>query len=520
MMKADDSGIGKMNAADILLERGLSENSGRNSAILTEDVSVSYTDLDAASCRAGHVMRSLGVTAGERVLIMADDRPVYFFAYLGAMKIGAIPLSLNLRFSSSNLTYIIEDSGCKLFLADAQFADLCQEAMSGIGSAPPFVVIDTTFLELMSEQPDTLQSHLLNKDDAALWIYTSGTTGEPKAVVHRQSCTINVGRYLGPVFGVGPGDKIFCSSKLFFAFSLGHCLLAGLRLGASVILYAGWPSAKVTAEIVERHRPDVMFSVPTLYRALLKEGLVGSEGFAGVHHFVSAGEHLPKTLSDRWMTATANPVLQGIGATETLIMVIGNQPDDNRPGATGKPFPETDVKLITEQGALIEEAGIPGVLWVRSDSIASEYWNQKDKSRDSFVDGWYVTGDVFFRDDDGFYHYQGRDDDMLKISGQWVSPVEIEEYVLKNPAVGDAAVIGVEDTSGLVRLALCLVSTGRNVDHDALQEELMETLSANLSIYKCPRRFIFLDEMPQTATGKTQRFKLRQLAADYLETAP
>ena len=263
-----------------------------------------------------------------------------------------------------------------------------------------------------------------------------------------------------------------------------------------------------------------MFSVPTLYRALLKEGLVGSEGFAGVRHFVSAGEHLPKTLSDRWMTATANPVLQGIGATETLIMVIGNQPDDNRPGATGKPFPETDVKLITEQGALIEEAGIPGVLWVRSDSIASEYWNQKDKSRDSFVDGWYVTGDVFFRDDDGFYHYQGRDDDMLKISGQWVSPVEIEEYVLKNPAVGDAAVIGVEDTSGLVRLALCLVSTGRNVDHDALQEELMETLSANLSIYKCPRRFIFLDEMPQTATGKTQRFKLRQLAADYLETAP
>jgi 3-hydroxybenzoate/4-hydroxybenzoate---CoA ligase len=521
---ADEIDTAKMNAADTLLERGLSTSSGENTAILTDDVSLTYNDLEAAACRAGHVIRSFGVQAGDRVLIMADDRPEFFFAYLGAMKIGAVPVSLNLRFSTGNLTYIIEDSDCKLLLADAQFVDNCLEAMDGMVSPPAFCVIDTAcadlplFPELMKDHSGELTSHLLDADDTALWMYTSGTTGKPKSVVHRQRCTVNIDRYFGPVYGVGPGDKIFCSSKLFFAFSLGHCFLAGLRLGASIILHAGWPSAEAVADVVDRCRPDVVLSVPTLYRALLKESRAGSEGFAGVRHFISAGEHLPKALSDQWMTVTANPILQGIGATEALIMFIGNRPDDYLPGATGKPYPQTEVKLVTKSGELISEPGIPGVLWVRSESVAAGYWNQEAKTQSVFLDNWYVTGDVFFMDDQGFYHYQGRDDDMLKISGQWVSPTEIEEHVLKNEKVGDAAVIGVEDTSGLIRLALCLVPAVRNVDHEALQAELMDKLTSNLSIYKCPRRFIFLDEMPQTATGKIQRFKLRQIAADYLET--
>ncbi|MBL6931487.1 MAG: benzoate-CoA ligase family protein [Rhodospirillales bacterium] len=515
----------KINAADVLLERGLSEFSGANPAILSDKISVSYAELDAAACRAGHAMRTFDVQPGDRVLIMADDRPEFFYAYLGAMKIGAVPVSLNLRFSSGNLSHVIEDSACKLFLADAQFVDVCQQAMVKLKSTPAFALIDTpcrdfpVFPELMDSQPDTLQSYLLGPDDMALWMYTSGTTGESKAVVHRQSSTLTIDRYLGTVYGVGPGDRIFCSSKLFFAFSLGHSLLASLRLGATTVLHTGWPTAEAVAAVVERHKPDVVLSVPTLYRALLKENLAGSEGFARVRHFISAGEHLPKALSDKWMMATANPILQGIGATEALIMFIGNRPDDNRPGATGKPFPGTKVKLVGESGELISETGIPGVLWVHSDSVAVQYWNQEAKSEQVFKEGWYVTGDVFFRDEDGFYHYQGRDDDMLKISGQWVSPAEIEEYVLKCPDVSDAAVIGVADSSGLVRLALCLIPARPNVDHEALRKELTDTLTSSLSIYKCPRRFIFLDEMPQTATGKTQRFKLRQIAADHLEPA-
>ena len=507
----------KMNAAEVLLGEGLSVSSGDNIAILTDEESVSYNQLEAAASRAAHAIHSLGVGPGERVLIMADDRPEFFFAYLGAMKLGAIPVALNLRFSESNLAYIMEDSACKLFLADRQFVDLLRTAMAAMTSPPTLSVLDVDFPGLMAEQLETFESHACDPDDMGLWMYTSGTTGKPKAVVHRQGCVNTIGRYLGPVYGVGPGDKIFCSSKLFFAFSLGHCLLGALRLGATVILHAGWPSAEAVSGVVERHRPDVVLSVPTLFRALLEEGCAGSPGFDHVRYFISAGEHLPKTLSQRWYGATGHQILQGIGATEALIMFIGNRPDDYQPGATGKPLPGTDVKLVTDGGELIEEPGIPGVLWVRSDCLALQYWNQEDRTKAAFRDGWYITGDVFVIDGNGFYHYQGRDDDMLKISGQWVSPAEIEEHVLSSPKVSDAAVIGVEDVNGLIRLALCLVPAERLVDRDALREELTDHLTQNLSIYKCPRRFIFLDEMPQTATGKTQRFKLRQIAADYLD---
>lgn len=512
----------KLNAADVLLERGLVTASGGNAAILFEGISITYAELDRAAAQAGHAIRSFGVVAGERVLIMADDRPEFFYAYLGAMKIGAVPVALNLRLSVENLAYIITDSGCTLMLADARFADICQQAMAGLDTPPTLSTLDgpcenlSLFRDQMAGQSDTLKEHLLNPDDMALWMYTSGTTGEPKAVVHCARAIPGVDRYLGPVFGVGPRDRIFCSSKLFFAFSLGHTLLAGLRCGATIILYAGWPTADGIAGAVDKYRPDVFFSIPTLYRALLQESLAGSDGFAGVRHFISAGEHLPRTLCDQWAALTGLPILQGIGATETLVMFIGNQPDDNRAGATGKPFPGTRVKLVNDIGVDITDPGVPGVLWVESESLARAYWNQDCKSREAFRDGWYVTSDVFFSDDDGFYHYQGRDDDMLKISGQWVSPAEIEELVLKNASVFEAAVIGVEDTNGLIRLALCLVSANRHVDTQALEEELTDTLKGNLSIYKCPRRFIFLDEMPLTATGKIQRFKLRQLAADYL----
>jgi 3-hydroxybenzoate/4-hydroxybenzoate---CoA ligase len=507
----------KMNAADLLLAPGLSASAGENPAILSDDVCVSYNQLEAAACRAAHALATLGVEVGDRVLIMADDRPEFFYAYLGAMKIGAVPVALNLRFSVANLTYIVADSACKLILADTKFVELFRQTTSD-ETAPARVVLDKEFPALMDKQADTFQSRLLLPDDMAFWMYTSGTTGKPKAVVHCLRSIPSVERYLGPVFGVGPGSKIFCTSKLFFAFSIGHTLLAGLRLGASIVLHAGWPSSQSIAEVIERHRPSVVFSVPTLYGTLLKDGLTSGPGFESVSHFISAGEHLPKTLFNKWMAVTGNPILQGIGATEVLIMFIGNSPQDFLPGATGKPYPGTEVKLVGENGDVIKETGIPGVLWVRCGSLAREYWHQEEKTRAAFKDGWYVTGDVFFVDDGGFYHYQGRDDDMLKISGQWVSPAEIEGHVLTNPQVSEAAVIGVEDASGLVRLGLCLVPRGRKTDHAALEAELIGALAEKLSIYKCPRRFIFLDEMPRTSTGKIQRFKLRQLAVDFLES--
>lgn len=516
---------GLLNAAESLLGPARSMAGLNAPALIAGPRTVSYPELDAAACRAGHALRVLGADVGERVLLIGDDRPEFFFAYLGALKIGAVPVALNLRLTAADLAYIVDDSAAKLLLADRDFLALGRAALAVSEAAPRLVVLDGSddaarpiddLPGLMEGQSDTLEPVMLVPDAMALWMYTSGTTGRPKAVMHRQRTLPSLDRYLGPIYGVGPGDRVFCSSKLFFAFSLGHILFAGLRLGATMILNAGWPSAEAVARVIEDHRPTVVLSVPTLYRLLLAEGRAGTPAFQAVRHYLSAGEKLPEPLFERWRAATGTPILEGLGATEVLIMVIGTRPDDARPGVTGVPHPETEVKLVGEDGAEITEAGVPGVLWVRCPSVALGYWNRPERTAAAFRDGWYVTGDVLFCDPDGHYVYQGRADDMLKVSGQWVSPAEIEDHVLTDPRVAEAAVIGVETADGFVRLALCLVPAGHAVDHEDLKDDICAALSEKLSIYKCPRRFVFLDDMPKTATGKLQRFRLRQIAADFL----
>ncbi len=516
-----------MNGADLLLAPALEGGRADTPAILAGEVEISYAELAAAVGRCGHALRGFGVEVQDRVLLLVDDGPALVFAYLGAMIIGAVPVALNLRASAGELGFVIEDSDCRLIVVGPEFVPLLEQAARAL-TRPPKVVVSAGRSEdppqkfpslpgLMEAQPADLAPTLLGPDDMALWMYTSGTTGVPKAVVHRLGSIPAVGRYLGAVYGVTPGERLFCTSKLFFAFSLGHILLAGFRLGATAVLSAGWPSAKAVAAVIERHRPGVVFSVPTLYRRLLEENLVASPAFRSVRHFISAGERLPDSLFRQWVAANGNPILEGIGASETLMMFLANRPDDYCPGATGKPLPGTEVRLVGETGQGILEAQAPGVLWVRSDCLAAGYWSRSDKTSAAFDAGWYCTGDVFHRDAEGRFRHQGRADDMLKVSGQWVSPAEIEDIVLKHPKVSEAAVVGVEDSAGLIHLALCLAPSDPAVDRETLERELTRALRSELSIYKCPRRFVYLAELPRTATGKTQRFKLRAIAAEEFE---
>jgi benzoate-CoA ligase len=524
-MKGDEGTGPAMNGADALLATALDRGLAAQPAILAGDREVSYFQLAAAACRCGGAFRACGVGVQDRVLLLVDDSPEFFFAYLGAMKIGAVPVALNLRSSAAELGFMIEDSGCKVIVVGPEFAPLLDQAASERTAMPMVVSSEDrsdgrpTLAALMKDQPAELDSVLRDPQDMALWMYTSGTTGTPKAAVHLLRSLPAADRYLGAVYGVQPGDRLFCTSKLFFAFSLGHILLAGLRLGATAVLNGGWPSAQAVAAVIERHRPDVVFSVPTLYRGLLEDELAGSEAFRSVRHYISAGERLPESLFHQWLAATGHPILEGIGATEALMMFLGNRPDDYSPGATGTPLPGIDVRLAGEAGDAITDTGTPGVLWVRSDCRAAGYWNQEERTAAAFQGGWYRTGDVFVRDQDGRFHHQGRADDMLKISGQWVGPAEIEEVVLKNPKVSAAAVVGVEDAGGFTRLALCLVPADPALDREGLERELSEALTAGLSVYKCPRRFVYLEDFPQTATGKTQRFKLRAIATEKLSGA-
>jgi len=513
---------GRMNAADTLLQASRELGLADQPAILTQKETITYGTLELKVSQYGHALRKLGVGPQDRILLLIDDRPEMFYAYLGAMKIGAVPVALNLRVSINELGFIVSDSACKVMVAEAEYLELCRASCAKASNVPVIVETAASTSEfdcldtLAALEADQLASVLLGPDDMALWMYTSGTTGTSKGAVHLLKSMDAVARYLGPVYGVGPGDRVFCSSKLFFAFSLGHSFLATLRLGATAVLHTGWPSPEAIAETVEQFHPDLVFSVPTMYRGLLAEGLAQTEGFKSVRHFISAGEHLPERVFDEWQAVTGQPILSGIGATETLVMFIANRPDSVFRGVTGTPLPETDVQLVSHDGQDINEPGLPGVLWVRSASLASGYWNQKEMTEAVFRDGWYSTGDVFICDADGHYYYQGRDDDMLKISGQWVSPAEIDGYVLLNPKIAEAATVGIKNEQGLVRLALCLVPERPDVDREVLQAEITECLTDNLSVYKCPRRFVYLDEMPKTATGKIQRFKLRQYAADQI----
>lgn len=511
-----------MNAATALLAPSLTAGRGGDPAILFGKRTITYAELDRESSRFGNAFLAAGLERGDRVLLMVGDRPDFLFAYLGAMKAGGVAVGLNVRLAADDLAFVIDDSGARLLVIDEMFLPLYEQAAARTVNKPLVAVADRHcagyrgLQELLVGQPDNLVAATMDPDDMAFWLYTSGTTGRPKGAVHRHRMVLAADRFLGGVLGVGPGDRLFCSSKLFFAFALGHCLIGALRLGATVILYEGWPSPEAIAEVVETHRPTLLFSVPTFYRNLLRDGIAESQAFRGVRHFVSAGEKLPESIFERWLMATDKPIIEGIGATETVFLFLANRPHDYRPGSCGRPTPGTEVQLRDEEGRAVNETGVPGLLWVRIDSLAARYWQQPERTEAAFHDGWYCTGDIFVLDEDGVYHHQGRGDDMLKVSGQWVSPAEIEEQVLRHPGISDAAVVGVPNADGLVRLTLFAVPNDPHADTEALTEDVRQSLMGALSIYKCPRRIVLIDQMPRTATGKIQRFLLRQMVADQI----
>ncbi len=519
MARSDPSAHGTMNAGEALLEPALSRGLATAPAVIGGDRTVTYGELDAWAAQCGHAARELGIGRGDRVVMVLRDTPDFFAFYLGVLKIGAVPVALSVRATAAELRFVIEDSGCRLVVVDAELVSCLEAATARLAAAPALMVAGRAvgghalLNDAVRGQPDRLHPEPMAADDMAFWMYTSGTTGPPKAAVHRQGAVLTADRFLGEVLGVGPGDRLFCSSKLFFAYALGHALFGVLRRGATAILYADWPTPEAVCEVVARHRPTILLSVPTFYRNLLRAGAAKEPALRAVRHFVSAGERLPEIVLERWRAAVGKPIVEAIGATEAGFLFLANDPDDVRVGSCGRPTPGTEVRLLDEDDRPVTEPDVPGVLWVRMDSIAGGYWRQPEKTAAAFRDGWYRTGDVFTVDADGRYRHQGRADDMLKISGQWVSPAEIEEHVLACPGVGAAAVVGVADGDGLTRLAL-FVTAPDEADTEALEARITEHLLGRLAVHKCPRRVRVLEDLPCTATGKVQRFRLREMARD------
>ncbi len=508
--------MNRINAAEEIMrparERGLDDLP----ALIADGRTITHRELGAMAQRAGIAMRAMDIAHEHRVLMMLNDSAELVSAYLGAMMIGAVAIAFNTRSAPPDLEFAIEDSRARLLIIDREYVPIYR-AISGRLKNPPQVAIVgdadsefANFVELTSRASGELAAEPMSPDDMAFWIYTSGTTGTPKAAVHLHHDVLSAGPYLERCLGVRAGDRLYSTSRLFFAYALGNCLFGSIRLGATAVLDPRWPGVDTVAQVIERTRPNVVFSVPTLYRNLMASGRAREPGFAAVRAYASAGERLPAALAESWHRTTGVRIFEGMGTSETIYMIFSNSPANYRAGSSGKIAPGVEVKLIDEDERQVTEPGKVGALWIRMASTCDRYWNQQAITRRAFSGEWFRTGDLYSFDADGFWFHHGRADEMLKISGQWVSPAEIEECAAALPEIADAAAVGLPDRDGLVRLALAVVARAGNVDRERLTAELKATLARKLSIYKCPRDIRFVEQIPRTATGKLQRFRLRQ----------
>jgi benzoate-CoA ligase family protein len=522
MRTAEELGVPRLfNAATYFVDRHLGEGRGEHVAIECGDEQVRYRDLHANANRFGSALRNrLEVRPEERVMLMLLDTTAFAYAFFGAMKIGAVAVPTNTLLKPPDYRFLLEDSRASILVISEALLPMIADLPRSELRRLRHVIVDGTrvpagcvgFEDVLNSGTTTLDAEPTTRDDAALWLYSSGSTGVPKACVHLHHDMVVCAELFGKgVLGITPADRTFSVAKLFFAYGLGNALYFPLAVGATTILHPGPPTAARVFEIIERHRPTIFYSVPTAYGMLLAETRSPEFDLSSVRLAVSAGEALPPALFDRFKARFGIEILDGIGSTEALHMFISNRPDAVKPGSSGQLVAGYDARILDDHGQQVPDGEI-GNLWVGGDSVCAAYWNQHQKSMQTIQGSWLRTGDKYRRDADGWYWYAGRTDDMLKVGGQWVSPVEVENALIAHPAVQECAVIGDEGRDGLVKPIAFVVTRAGVREDEALALELETFVRSRLADFKRPRRVVFARELPKTATGKIQRFKLRELA--------
>lgn len=490
-------------------------------AIVGESRGVSYGELAALANRVGNALLDQGVARGDRVLIVLPDSREFIAAFFGAAKIGAVAIPVNPYARAADYIHYIENSEPRLAIVHsevlAEFLPASSErpqtslVLAGEEHAETHGVSCAKWSEWTLASSDRLAAAKTSPNDSAFMLYTSGSGGAPKAAVHRHKDMLVTSRsYASGVLGLGPDDVTFSVSKLFFAYGLGNGMYFPFSVGARTVLNPERTKIDRVIEFVRRHRPTVFFAVPTVYAAILREaeGNRSALDFSSARMCVSAGETLPAEIFARWKNKFGMEILDGIGSTEMLHMFISSRPGQCRPGSCGIPVPGCQAKIVDDAGAPVPDGEI-GNLWVRSESAFAEYWRIPELTARTKRGDWVVTGDKFVRAADGFYQYCGRADDMLKVAGMWVSPVEVENALLGHPHVAETAVVGATDKRGLTYAAAYVVLRGEAEGTPELAVEICEHVKARLVSYKVPREVRFCSELPKTVTGKIQRFKLR-----------
>lgn len=491
------------NAAVELLRANLAGDRGERIAYIDRNGSHSYRSLADRSRQFAHLLNAAGIAPGERVLLALEDTVAFPICFLGALQAGVVAVPLNTMLTAGDFAFIAEDSGAVAVVASAGLIDRMPAGLAQFGvdsDADGWRDLDAA----LSGQPATPIQPVSGGADIAFWLYTSGTTGKPKGVIHTHANMLATAeRYGQGVLDLSDRDLVFSASKLFFAYGLGNSLTFPLAAGATVVLLDTTSRPDAVHAILNEHRPTVFFGVPTLYARLLNTGNVPRDH--RIRLCISAGEALPEAILRRWQEATGIEILDGIGSTEMLHMYISNRAGDVRPGTSGTPVDGYRVKILDESGNEVPDGNM-GDLYVAGPSLTTGYWNRPELNRETFDGPWMHSGDKFVRNESGAYAYCGRSDDLLKVGGIYVSPMEVENALLEHEAVAEAAVVGQADDDHLIKPKAFVVAKTTKID----EQTLIDHVAARLAAYKRPRWVEFVDQLPKTATGKIQRFKLRQ----------
>jgi benzoate-CoA ligase family protein len=501
------------NAATTFVDDNIAQGRGGEIAIYYQDEKITYQQVSERVNRTGNALRALGIEIENRVLLILPDSPEFAYSFFGAIKIGAVAVPTNPWMFAKDYQYLINDSRARAIIVHESVLPEIEKIWNNTPFLKRVIVVGAahgkalSYEEAIAKASDKLEPERTTRDDVCFWGYTSGSTGSPKGAVHLQHDMITItDLFVKPVLRMSSHDLCFSASKMFFSYGLGNSLYFPFRFGASTVLWPEKPDPEKILQVIERYRPTFFFSVPTLYARFLR--VPKKYDLSSLRICLSSGEPLPPALFHQWKESTGLELLDVVGSTEAAHDFLANRPGRAKAGSSGEVTPAFEAKIVNDEGREVP-VGEVGNLMVKGDANSPYYWNKHDQTKRTMQGEWLKTGDTYYCDGEGYYWYCGRSDDMMKVGGLWVSPIEIENTLMEHPAVLESGVIGDTDADGLLKPKAFVLLKSEFKPSPELRLELQNHVKSKLAPYKYPRWVEFVDDLPKTVTGKIQRFRLR-----------